>query len=316
MKYIYITILLGYLFFPFYNNQQKKETQFIVAFVQDKYIDKSSEIENGTDKPDFVMGNGPNTTNLIAIFPKKNDTITIYKLKEDLKEKPEKFLFWSKKSNNQSITFYCSEQDDVKVTFTNQSNIIVNNDTYTVNNEYYNFLKQKIFEEKSILDLAFFLKDGYGDYSQTLEPLNKNWRNQKENNKFRIIKAEIKNRNFQTDDQFFIYKINYKYNKNGVLQSVSGENSFNKIFVKQNNKHIIYTINRSINERASDNEYLYKNKKTLFDSIMGTRESFSNATIYYYTKYQSKLKFVSVDKKPKNIDEIFKILVLTKKELH
>lgn len=315
MKYIYVTILFGYLLFSFYNNQSKNGTQFIVAFVQDRYIDKSSKIENETDKPGSPIVNDVSTANYIGIFPKKNDTITIYKLNEDLKEKPEKFIFWSKESNNQSITFYCSEQDDVKVTFANQNNIIVNNDIYTVNTEYYIFLKQKIVVEKSILDLAFFLKDGYGDYSQSLEPLNKNWRNQKENNIFKIIKAKIKNRNLQTDDQFFTYTINYKYNKNGILLSTSGENSFNKNFIKQNNKHIVYTINRSINERASDNEYLYKNKKTLFDSIIGTREKLSNATTYYYTKYQSKLKSAIVDKKPKNIDEIFKILDLNTKEL-
>jgi hypothetical protein len=315
MKYIYVTILFCYLLFSSFNNQSKNGTQFIVAFVQDKHIDKSSEIENETDKPDSIMVNDVSTANYIGIFPKKNDTITIYKLKEDLKEKPEKFIFWSKKSNNQSITFYCLGQDDVKVTFANQNNIIVNNDIYTVNNKYYIFLKQKIVIEKSILDLAFFLKDGYGDYSQTLEPLNKNWRNQKENNIFKVIKAQIKNRNFQTDNQYFTYRINYKYNKNGTLLSTSGENSFNKNFVKQNNKHIIYTVNRSINERASDNEYLYKNKKTLFDSITGTRENFSNATTHYYTKYQSKLKSAIVDKKPKNIDEIFKILALNTKEL-
>jgi hypothetical protein len=279
----------------------KNTANFTVAYIEEViYIDKGDKEIN----------------NFIGVFPKVNDTVIIYKLNDDQNEKPEKFIFWSKKSNNQSITFYCSGQDDVKVTFANRSNIIINNDTYKVNNEYYNFLKQKIFEEKSILDLAFFLKDDYGDYSQTLEPLNKNWRNQKENNKFKIIKAEIKNRNFQTDDQFFIYKVNYKYNKNGILVSASGENSFNKKFIKQNDKYVIYSINRSINERASDNEYLYKNKKTLLDSVIGTRERFSNATTYYYTKYQSKLKFTSVDEKPKSIDEILKILALNTKELH
>ena len=63
------------------------------------------------------------------------------------------------------------------MTFVENNTILVENDTYTLNNEYYKFLKQKIVVEKSILDLAFFLKDGYGDYYQALEPLNKNWRN-------------------------------------------------------------------------------------------------------------------------------------------
>lgn len=299
MRKIYILILLSCIISSYDILKQKKNSSnFTIAHVQEIHIDKG----------------GKELNNFIGVLPKTNDSITIYKLNNDQKEKPEKFSFWSKKNNNHSITFYCAEQDDVKITFANLNNIIVNNDTYTVNNEYYIFLKQKIFEEQSILDLAFFLKDGYGDYAQTLEPLNKNWRNQKENNIFKIIKAEIKNRNFQTDDQFFTYKINYKYSKDGLLQIVSGENSFNKKLIKQNHKYLIYNINRSINERASDNEYLYKNKKTLFDSIIGTREEFSSATSDYYTKYQSKLNFVNVVEKPKNIDEILKILVLNKKE--
>jgi hypothetical protein len=313
MKYIYTTAFFSFLLFYFYNNQSNKSTQFILAFVQNKYVNEPSE--NGTEKANISIDKDVSTTNFIGVFPKENDTITIYKLKVDLKEKPEKFSFWSKKNNKQSITFYCSEQDDVKVTFTTQNNIIVNNDIYTVNNEYYIFLKQKIFEEKSILDLAFFLKDGYGDYSQTLEPLNKNWRNQKENNIHKIIKAKIKNKNFQTDDQFFTYKINYKYNKNGVLHSISGENRFNKKFIRQNNKHIAYCIESLINERSTESQNSYKNKNTLFDSIIGNREVFSNSTTYHYKKYQSKLKIFNTDRKPKNIEEILKVLIINKKEL-
>lgn len=299
------------LSFIFCNNKQKNDSHFILAFVKDIYIDKSSEIENGTENHKYIKGEGKRTEKFIGIFPKENDTITIYKLNDDLKEKPEKFSFWSKKDNkSNSITFYFLEQEDVKVTFGNQNNIIVNNDTYIVNDEYYRFLKQKILVESSILDLTFFLKDGYGDYAQSLEPLNKNWRNQKENNTHKIISAKIKNKNFQTDDQFFNYKFDYKYAKNGVLQSVSGENSFNKNFVKENSKYLIYSINRSFNERATNNEYLYKNKKTLFDSIIGNRVRNSNATTYYYTRYQSKLKIISTNNKPKNFKEICKFFKL------
>lgn len=300
MRKIYILILFSCFISSYDILKQKKNTSnFTVAYLEDIYIDKR----------------GKQINNFIGIFPKTNDTVTIYNLNNDQKEASEKILFWSKKINIHSITFYCTEQDDIKVTFANQNTIIVNNDTYQVNNKYYLFLKQKIFEEQSILDLAFFLKDGYADYSQTLELLNKNWRNQKENYTFKIINAKIKNRDFQTDNQFFTFKIDYKYTENGSLQSISGEHSFNKKLIKQNNKYIIYSIDRSINERASDDEYLYKNKKTLFDSITGTREVFSNATTSYYTKYQSKLKFKSVEEKPKTINEILKILDLNSKEL-
>ncbi len=318
MKRIFLIICVACITHSFYFIKPKNNnSNYKLVFVKEVDVDKGNFKYDEKGDSIYSEGEGIIEENFIGIFPKENDTITIYKLNDDLKEKPEKFSFWSKKDNKaSSITFYCSKQDDVKVTFGNQNNIIVNNDTYIINKEYYNFLKQKILVESSILDLTFFLKDGYGDYAQSLEPLNKNWRNQKENNTHKIINAKIQNKNNQTHDQFFNYKFNYKYNKNGVLQSVLGENSFNKNFIKENKKHFIYTVERSINERAIDNEYLYKNKKTLFDSIVGTREKYSNATTYYYTKYQSKLKTLTINTIPKNIEEMLKTLKIDKKEFN
>lgn len=136
----------------------------------------------------------------------KNDSIIIYKINRDSNEK---FVFWFKKNKTQSISLF-SSGEEIQITFGNDNNIIVDNDIYNVNKKYYDYLKLKILSEGSALDLAFFLKDGYGDYAQLLEPLNKNWRNQRENNDFKILKAVIKNRDNQTDEQFFNYTINYK----------------------------------------------------------------------------------------------------------
>ena len=96
MKYIFITILLSCLLFAFRNNQSKNENEFTVAFVQDKYIEKL-EIENDKGRSDNLIEGDLITTNYIGLFPKKNDTVIIYKLKNNLKEKPEKLSFWSKK---------------------------------------------------------------------------------------------------------------------------------------------------------------------------------------------------------------------------
>lgn len=205
--------------------------------------------------------------------------------------------------------------DNIKVSFNNQNKIAVNNDTYQVNKEYYQFLKEKILIEKSVLDLAFFLKDGYGDYEESLEPLNKNWRNQKEDNRFKIIKANIKNKNYQTDDQFFSYEFTYKYTKRGIVENILGQNSFTKRKIKENNKYLVYVTDRSVNERASVQEYLYKNKKTFFDSIVGSRIRYSDAVTYHYKKFQSILKTINIATKPSNIRDILKLLDLNKKSL-
>ncbi|PBJ13330.1 hypothetical protein [Flavobacterium sp. ACN6] len=307
-KIINILSVISLLLFVCSNGTKKNEDSYVVAFVKEVYVDEGNYMHNDIDDSTYIKGDGERIESFIGVFPEKQDTISVYKLNQNLSEKPEKFSFWSKKKNNHSITFYTSMGDDIKITFSDLNNIFVNNDVYQVNKEYYNFLKQKILIEKSVLDLVFFLKDGYGDYEEFLKLLNKNWRNQKEDNRFKIIKAKIKNKNYQTDNQYFTYDLTYKYNMNGLLENVLGENSFNKKIIDENNKYIVYAINRSINERASENEYLYQNKKTLFDSIVGNRVQNSTATVYYYIKYQSQLQTKIKYNKPKNIQEIIEFL--------
>ncbi|UWY29900.1 hypothetical protein N4T20_08125 [Flavobacterium sp. TR2] len=314
---IIINILSVICFLLFLGNSKAKkdDSSYTLAFIKDVYIDEGNYTFNGSNDSVYTKGEGERTENFIGVFPKENDTVAIYKLNKDLNEKPEKFSFWSKKKNNQTITFYCSMGDDIKITFGNQNNIIINNDTYEVNKEYYTFLKQKILIEKSVLDLAFFLKDGYGDYEESLEPLNKNWRNQKEDNRFKIIKAKIKNKNYQTDDQFFSYEFTYKYTKRGIVENILGQNSFTKKKIEENNKYLVYVTDRSVNERALVQEYLYKNKKTFLDSIVGSRIRYSDATTYHYKKFQSILKTINIATKPSNLRDILKLLDLNKKNL-
>lgn len=286
------------------SNPEKNNSDYTLAFVKEIYVDKGTGNDEEKDIRDFV-----------GVFPKSNDTITVYQLNSDLTEKPQIFSYWVKNKNNNSVVFKCSEsEEDIKVIFDKNNVIRVDNDIYTVNNEYYKFLKQKILIENSVLDLAFFLKDGYGDYSQSLEPLNKNWRNQKENNSYKIISAKIKNRNYQTDDQFFEYKIDYTYRKNGQLKSISGNNRYNKVFVKENNTYVEYSINDGKNERSSSSEELYKNKKTLFDSISGNSTQNSIVKTSYFLKYQSKLKLLDATQKPKNLEQALKLLKIERNE--
>ncbi|MBS7253676.1 hypothetical protein [Flavobacterium branchiicola] len=306
MKKIFILVILSGLTLSFcISNSEKINSNYTLAFAKEINIEKGL---NGNEEKDI--------RNFIGIFSKNNDTTTVYQLNSDLTEKPQLFSYWVKNKNIDSVVFTCSESDqNIKVIFDNNNNVKVENDIYNVNDEYYKFLKQKILIENSILDLAFFLKDGYGDYSQSLEPLNKNWRNQKENNLFRIISAKVKNRNYQTDNQFFEYKMIYEYKKNGELQSISSNNRFNKVLVKENKTYTIYSIEDEKNERSSSSAELYKNKKTLFDSISGNYTQNSIVKTSHFVKYQSKLKILDISQKPNNLEEIIKLLKIERKDL-
>lgn len=119
---------------------------------------------------------------------------------------------------------------------------------------------------------------------------------QKENNIHRIISATIKNKFNLTDDQFVIYKFIYKYDENGTLKSIDGENRHNKKFINNKAKYIKYSISSGENERSFTEQILYIDKKKLFDSIVGNTEKYSISKTTHYTKYQFKLKILEVDK--------------------
>lgn len=313
MKKIIIISCISFMTLSFcLFKRQGKNTDCTLAYVEEVYIDRGSEIDDDKGETVYTKGEGKTIDKFIGVFPKDNDTVTIYKLNNEITEKPEKFSFWSKRSTkDNSIIFYCSQGNNVKVVFTNDK-IIVANDIYTVNNQYFKFLKQKLIREGSILDLAFLLKDGYGDYAEFLDPLNKNWRNQKENSSYKIIAVKIKNRNYQNDNHFFEYKATYKYKKEGRLERISGGSRYNKVCEEENNIYIKYSIQDGKNERSSSSEELYKNKKTLFDSILGSWTQNSTIRTSYYTKYQSNLQIKESATKPKNLNELIMVFNIKK----
>lgn len=299
MKNTIIITLLSFVILSFCNSKTLTQSkEYTIAYINESIIQQAN---NTTEKT---------TNQFVGVFPKKNDTVKIFQLEKKGLELKNQYSFWSKKDlKNNSITFYNSDGEKMKVTF-KEGKIYVDNDIYETNEAYFTFLKQKILNESSLLDAAFFLKDGYGDYANFLQLLNKNWRNQKENTDFKIIRATVKNKNEQTDDQFFNHIINYSYDKNGKLLTISGEERFTKKYLKEDSKYINYSVENGESERSFSKSILYKNKKTLFDSIVGSSEQFSTSNVTYYTRYQSKLLLKETDLKPKDMTEIIHILKL------
>ncbi|PAM94574.1 hypothetical protein B4N84_11375 [Flavobacterium sp. IR1] len=302
MKNIFIAIVFSFSILSFSCfKSELVDARYQIAFVQEIFVDNGNDInEKGTK----------DIRNYIGLFGNQNDTVKIFKLKENLKEKPEEYFFWIKnESNNNKVIIHCSESnEDVLIVFKNNNTISVNRDIYTLNTDYYQFLKDRVLSNHSILDLAYFLKDGYGDYSTSLDVLNKNWKNQKHNFNHKIISVKVQNKNYQTDDQYFDYKLDYSYDKNGVLKNIIGGNNFTKKQVNENKKYLHYTISKTINERAIISEELYVNKRDLFDSIVGNNEQYTTNKVFYYSKYQTQFKTVSATSKPVNVEKMVELL--------
>ncbi|WP_447635222.1 hypothetical protein [Flavobacterium microcysteis] len=252
----------------------------------------------------ITVENGEKTTdNFYGIFPKNNDTIVIYKAAQDDAKSIEKqyqYTFKKLSKNSNTIEFYYKEdtqpEETVKVRF-EKNNIIVNEDTYKVNEAYYKFLMQKVLQENSILEIATLTKDGLGDYQPLFEPLNKNWGQAKSDKGFKILEVAVRNRNYQTDSQSFHRKVTFSYDKQGNFLKAEGEN-YKKIKAKDNQKYFKYDISQT-NERSSIESELYQNKKTLSDSLLVKWEQFSTAKEYSFVKYQSKLQKKKISQKPK-----------------
>lgn len=256
--------------------------------------------------------NGNDTENYVGVFSYGQDTVTVYKWNNEGDGEPLKINFWGEKEHTaDAVNFLSSEGAAIKVTFLKAQKILVDSDLYEVNKPYYNFLKQKLLVERSALDFAFFIKEGYGDYAVSLEPLlQKNWRNQRENPVHRIIGVKVKNKNEQTEDQFHLWNAVYTYTANGVLQSIKGE-FYDKKLISNTAGEIKYLVEENL-DRSYVKIKANQNKKTLFESFSVNWIQYSTAKEFQYSMYQSKLKQLSVDKKPENFDEAAKLLKIKK----
>lgn len=252
--------------------------------------------------------NGNDTENYAAVFSKGQDTVTVYKWSTRDSGKPMKINFWGDKSHSaNTVSFLSSDGADIKVAFLKENKIRIDSDLYRVNKAYYDFLKQKLLIERSVLDLAFFIKEDYGDYAVSLEPLlHKNWRNQKENLKHRIIEVKVKNKNEQTDDQFHIWNAVYTYRSNGILQSIKGE-YYHKKLISDTGGEIKYLVEKNL-DRSYVKILARQNKKTLLDTFSVSWTQLSTAKEFHYARYQSKLKQIIADERPGNFSEIAKLL--------
>lgn len=271
---------------------QKGAAHYTLSWIDQVVIDK----QNGND-----------TENYVAIFSNVEDTVTIYKWSAKDSEKPLKVDFWGEREHAADVvTFLSSEGANIKVAFLKENQIRIDSDLYKVNKLYYDFLKRKLLIEKSAVDLAFFLKEGYGDYAVSLEPLlQKNWRNQRENSGYRIFGVQVKNKNEQTDDQYHRWNAVYTYTATGVLQSIKGE-YYSKKLVSNTGTEVKYIIEKNL-DRSSVKISATQNKKTLLDAISVDWTQFSTSKEFHYSKYQSKIKQITVDHKPGSFNEITKL---------
>lgn len=267
-------------------------SSLLLSFCMSKTEDRKFKISH---LQETTLEDGAKTTeNYYAVFYPNNDTVVIYQTgidDENRFEKKYQYTTGANSKNPNSIALVLNEDDQspekLRVAF-EKNTVLINDDIYKVNEAYFKFLKQKVLVEKSILEIANLAKDGLGDYAELLKPINKNWSKSSRNKKFQLLSVTTKNKNYQTENQYFKQHVTYTYDKLGDLEKAESE-SFNKVKTDETTKFIKYKIQKSDDRAASEIE-LYQNKKTLLDSISVQWEQFSTAKEFSYIRYQSNLE--------------------------
>ncbi len=282
-------------------DKEKKNSTQEVAFVEVVNIESEYITNLDTDKKEQVReADSKFVKKLMAHFSPLRDTISIY----NLNTKHLKNTFVLKKIKlNKLILMASKSKDTIPIQFVPETNsILVDSDTYWVNAPYYNFLKLKILNEGSIMAVISLIKDGYGDYCNILAPLvDYKWTNDVLNKDYKIHKVSVKSINYQS-----FKNEKYSWNVTYTGKNANGER-FKRTFVEETDKHIIYEIDGTVNERSAYKKVYYKNKKTGLDSIIGNWYTYSKNIEYQYTNYQSKLQVIEMEKKPKDLQSMFKL---------
>lgn len=291
----FLLICFCTLFFSCGVQTQEKDIKnhYDIVFVESIYNEKlADDIEN-------VNQHENNVEKLIAVFSKKKDSVTTYDFGSNMESAPIKNLFTSKKIKKETrIYTNFKNSDPIQVVFKGNNMIKIDLDLYTLNKPYYDFLKREILDKGSVLEFANLIKHGYGDYSMLFRPLiDYKWTKKKPNSDYKIENVLVYNVNYQSSEE---KPIPWEVIYNGT--NIKGKR-FNKVLIKTDSLYNVYKI-ETTDERSDHKKLIYENRSTTLDSIVGSWVLYSTNKTYKYINYQSKLKVVSVLKKPKNSKEV------------
>ncbi|MFK8303741.1 hypothetical protein ACI75Y_12650 [Capnocytophaga stomatis] len=175
--------------------------------------DTDSLIEDKTEKSIFFIN---------FLFNKKKDTIFINKSEILLEiDNENKFInrLTVDVSNNKAnlLVWNKNYTDTIVLRFHHQERAVqINNDLYSLTNEYYSFFKKKVLKDRNITEIIDFLDDELGNYFLPAEIFLIGSKS-KYRKKFRIKNATIKTIKVDSDG-LDSWKISFLYDKKGILE--------------------------------------------------------------------------------------------------
>lgn len=260
-----------------------------IIFFQTEW--KVFTIDNDTDSLiDDKIEKGIFFTNFL--LNKKKDTIFINK-SEVLSEIDNENKFINRLtvdvSNNKAnlLVWNKNYTDTIVLRFHHQERAVqINNDLYSLTNEYYSFLKKKVLKDKNITEIIDFLDDELGNYFLPDEIFLIGSKS-KYKKKFRIKNAIIKTIKADSDE-LDSWETSFLYDKQGILEikkkGIDDEISYLKRRKYIDFDKIIFEIEENTVKRNTITQqeiYLSNNKQKV------KQKNFQyglNQTTFFYTE--------------------------------
>ncbi|MDQ0594001.1 hypothetical protein QFZ37_002370 [Chryseobacterium ginsenosidimutans] len=251
---IKISLIFLILVYNYYLSQNQEIIKIKEQYTPLKIYINDKVVKNNKVKKDFSY---------LYKLSMKKDSILYYDVSDNPLNQSLPITFTLKKSKegNRAILSIKENEtfDTLNIIFSNKlKTITINKDVYFCNDLYYSELNKSIYNANNILDLVDFLDDNLGDYPYQLNYILKISSNKKyRNNKLKILSAKIYTTRTQSESRD-IWKVNYNYNKNGILISVikktnDGELGFEKKLIYKKATEYKYKIHKNVESRYEDN---------------------------------------------------------------
>lgn len=299
MKFINLLFLLV-SFLSCSQTKKRVDAVFIESvYRQTKVLQDDKQIVN--DNPETIH-------KYLYLINNTKDSVIFYNSAE---LKP--ILFLLNVSNDKNgINFIIKSDDenkDFKIIFDEKKNSVsVNKDVFTLNSNYFNFLKQAILKQKNVCDFVDLIDDFLPEYSSDLQKLIFiSTKSKYKNKNFKIINASFFTKNEQTDQQFNNWNVAYQYDHDKLLavkMFKEKEIRFEKQLIAKDDLFYSYKVSTNIEERSSSEETVKFELKQNKYQAEGTYLQVGINKETFYKNYLNREKKIQLKTFPSSSEKI------------
>lgn len=305
-------------------NTQTNTKSYELILMQRMY-NRIKTIDNETEKIIKQDEDGKNILSYVGLFT--NDSISLFNYNDlNLDPLESNSLYTSQNSGNKLILKYINHsepQDSLVYSFDKeQLKVLVNDNTYFLNQNYFEYLYKEGFEKNNIILLLGLFNSMVEDYSAFNELIDNFSKKYFSNTDFKILKSDIYTQSPHSDMKYH-WNVSYLYNNDELIEikktpvDESDSPYFEQKLLTTNPKTKKYSVHWADDgDRFSEIGELFVNINTKEDSLCMQREQ--GGHIFTYQQYLLQRKIYPATKLNLSKDEILNIikpdLIVSKEE--